>query len=181
MTVLTEPAAIEPTKPQITEFQAVDTADKMISESKIEKICFVCTGNTCRSPMAMALYNHLYKHKNSYAVSLGLYPCIGEPISQNAIQALNESGIEAVNNNRFDKHTANEVTEEKLSSCNLIIGMTQAHSFELICRFPRIASRIITMPEPVCDPFGGDINTYKACLVQIEKGLKELFSNENNL
>lgn len=180
MTVLTEPAVIEPLKPQAPEYQSTDTADKILSKAKSEKICFVCTGNTCRSPMAMALYNHLFRDKNSYAVSLGLYPNIGEPISENAVNALKEYGIPPHPDNRYERHKAKIVSEDKLSDCDKIIGMSEAHTLELIYRFPRLASRILSMPKAVSDPYGGDLERYKVCLAQIEDGIKELFTLGNN-
>ncbi|MBE6687198.1 MAG: hypothetical protein E7591_08220 [Ruminococcaceae bacterium] len=175
MTVLTEPAAIEPLKPSLPEFQSTDTADKILSGSGTTKICFVCTGNTCRSPMAMALYNHLFKKTDSYAVSLGLYPMEGESISENALEALVSIGVTPSPDNRFDLHKAHAVSESKLCGCDKIIGMTEAHTLELIYRFPRLASRILTMPRPVSDPYGGDIERYCSCLREIESGIKELF------
>ena len=180
MTVLTEPAVIESIKSTAGEYQSADTVGKILSSSKPKKISFVCTGNTCRSPMAAALYNHIFKDKNSYAVSFGLYPNVGQPISENAVKALNNYGVASQGENNFEKHRAKEATEEKLGDCDMIIGMTEAHTLELIYRFPRLASRILSMPKAISDPYGGDLERYEFCLKQIEQGLKELFSDGNN-
>lgn len=180
MTVLTEPLAIESPKPNKSDFQAADSANKILTKGKNQKVCFVCTGNTCRSPMAMALYNHLNKHNNSYAISCGLYPNIGEPISANAFAALEEYHIPHNADNRYDLHKVSLASEDKLSDCCMIVGMTEAHTLELIYRFPRLASRIFTMPKAISDPYGGDLARYKQCLCEIESGLKELFSKNDN-
>lgn len=177
MTVLTEPAAIELTRPS-PDYSGLESADNILSMSHTSKICFVCTGNTCRSPMAQALYNHLFKDKNSYAVSYGLYPNVGEPISENSVNALMEYGIKPSRDNQYDKHTARAVSELGLSDCDKIIGMTVAHTLELIGRFPRLAGRIMTMPKSIPDPYGGNAEHYKSCLCEIEKGIKELFKLE---
>ena len=50
---------------------------------------------------------------------------------------------------------------------------------ELMMRFPRLARRIICMPEPVADPYGGSLAVYEECLAQITRGVKTLlFSGE---
>lgn len=178
MIVLTEPGAIELPEAKPTELPPPATQEIILSNQKISKICFVCTGNTCRSPMAMAVYNDIFKDKQSYAVSLGLYPNIGEPISVNSVNALRYYGVESRPGNRYERHIADIVTEDKLCDCDRIIGLTEAHTLELIGRFPRLAGKIMSMPKSVSDPYGGDLEVYKACLVEIEKGIKELFNLE---
>ena len=65
-------------------------------EPKILRVCFVCTGNTCRSPMAQAVTNHLAKKlgRDLTAFSRGLYALDGDPIASCAIAALEGAGIE---------------------------------------------------------------------------------------
>ena len=178
MTVLTEPGAINVNEVKPREYKSLETADVILSKDKISKICFVCTGNTCRSPMAAALYNHLFKDKKSFAVSLGLYAAKGQPISENAVIALSDYGIPSTPGNRYERHLSDIATEDKLGDCDKIIGISDSHTLELLGRFPRLAGRIMSMPRSIPDPYGGDLDRYKACLYDIEKGIKELFNLE---
>ena len=57
------------------------------------KVLAICTGNTCRSPMIMALVKQL--HPNLLVDSAGIYAC-GEEISENSVKALKEEGIDMV-------------------------------------------------------------------------------------
>lgn len=143
------------------------------------KVCFVCTGNTCRSPMAAAVYNHLNKGRDRYAVSMGLYAADGMTISENSALALEEAGIISDRDNPYRDHKAKSCDREALSNCDYIIGISEAHTLELISRFPELASKIYSMPKPISDPWGGDLMVYKACLCEIESGIKELFNIED--
>lgn len=142
----------------------------------ITKVCFVCTGNTCRSPMAQAVYNDLFKNKNSYAISCGLFPSVGECISQNAIIALKNAGIENTGENNYISHKAKSVSENLLCDCDYIIGISISHTLSLMSSFPQFASKIYSMPKSISDPYGGDIETYKQCLNEIINGIKEFFN-----
>lgn len=153
-------------------------ADAIIEKPNTTKVCFVCTGNTCRSPMAQALYNYL-SDKDSFAISYGLYPKEGEPISENAVLALQKRGIKSTPENPYINHKAHSIDEFVLESCDKIIGITEAHTLELIGRFPALATKIISMPSSISDPYGGDLKRYIDCITEIEKGLKELFFFEH--
>lgn len=141
------------------------------------RVCYVCTGNTCRSPMAAAVTNHFCAgHIN--AVSCGLYPNIGSPISVNAVAALKNAGITCTDDNNYAYHTAREATNTLLKSCDRIYGMTGRHTMMLITEFPELASKIYSMPREISDPWGGDIETYERCLDVIIGCVKELFCIE---
>ncbi len=140
------------------------------------KVCFVCTGNTCRSPMAAAMYNHLMKGSDRYAVSMGLYAHTGMPISENAARALEADGVISDRDNPYLDHTARSCNPDILAGCDYIVGISEAHTIELIARYPELASKIYSMPKGISDPWGGDLEVYKACLSEIKEGIKELFS-----
>lgn len=158
------------------------TAPKLHGESletkRKQRIAFVCSGNTCRSPMAEAVFNHIFSGSYKSAVSFGLFACGGEPISENAVLALKHKGIASTEENRYEEHIATPTSEEKLMNCDMIIGITEAHTLELLGRFPTLASRIYSMPKAIADPYGGDLECYKGCLEEITAGIKELFNVE---
>lgn len=141
------------------------------------RVCFVCTGNTCRSPMAAAVTNHLCAGRVS-AVSCGLYPTVGSPISPNAVTALKNAGIPCTDENNYEHHTAREATSTLLSSCDRIYGMSDRHTMLLITEFPAHATRIYSLPQEISDPWSGSQETYDRCLAKITGCIKEIFSVE---
>ena len=155
----------------------IDMAEAAVSEP--ERVCFVCTGNTCRSPMAAAVLNHLGKPYGITACSGGIAPNIGEPVCANAVTALLDAGIEPSDGNRFDLHTARLIDEEMIMSSSRVVCMTESHMFALIGAFPQYISKFHVMPHPISDPFGGDIARYKGCLREITDGICEMFRFDN--
>ncbi len=149
---------------------------KDLAPRETTKVCFVCTGNTCRSPMAAAMYNHLMKGSDRYAVSMGLYAGEGMPISENAARALEADGVISDRDNPYLDHTARSCDRDILAGCDYIVGISEAHTLELMARYPELASKIYSMPKGISDPWGGDLEVYKACLYEIKEGIKELFS-----
>ena len=143
---------------------------------KALRVCFVCTGNTCRSPMAEAVANHLAKQqgRDVTAFSRGLYAVEGDPIAFNAIAALENAGIQAIAERDYRKHTAHSLGDGEAETFDLLVGMGKNHAMELMMRYPHLARRILCMPTPIPDPFGGDLAVYETCLAEIDKGVREL-------
>ena len=157
--------------------QALGSASPMVrTDEHVKSVLFVCTGNTCRSPMAAAALNHYGAKHGIVANSAGLFPAPGAVISKNAIEALAVKGIKPSPDNRFDLHTASRVTEAMVASCDAAVGITRQHTMTLICGFPSFADKILSMPCDIADPFGGSVEDYVRCLEQILSGIKELFS-----
>ena len=166
--------------------QAVNT-----EAPKPVRICFVCTGNTCRSPMAEALTRALAQDAlarlpdtlRSIAVPLvtatsaGLYLIEGAPISQGACAALESEGIMPTPEYDFHDHRARLIDLCTVENADLLVGMTRGHAMELLLRFPQAASRIVCMPEEILDPYGGDEAVYRACLQAIQKGIRALLAD----
>ncbi len=145
------------------------------------RICFVCTGNTCRSPMAAAVANAMAKSSKDgcaegrlTAFSRGLYASNGAPISSGALHALKAYEIQSTPDNNYQHHIAATVSEADIVNSDLVIGMTPSHVMELIMRFPVFADKIIGMPFPISDPFGGSNAVYEKTLGEIVKGLELL-------
>ena len=134
-------------------------------------ICFVCTGNTCRSPMAEALINGA--DGKFRAISAGLSPCEGAPISAHAAEALLLAGVVSTPENPYAEHRAQALTPELAESADLIVGMTSGHLLQIFSRYPHLATKVYAMPTPISDPFLGSLADYRACLADIEAGLRK--------
>lgn len=137
---------------------------------KILLCCFVCTGNTCRSPMAAALTNFLGAKHGVFADSRGIHASVGAPISENAVAALRARGVENTPQNDYLSHRAKQITRADFDAFDCIFAMSSAHASALLFAFPECAGKIRVLGE-IADPFGGDEEVYKQTLAQIEAAL----------
>lgn len=143
------------------------TALQENSVIKMKNILFVCTGNTCRSPMAQAIFNSLAVGTELSACSCGIYGDGISPISKNAKSALAEIGIEF-------EHISAPISKELIKNADFIVGMTSNHARNIIALFPEYADKVYAMPMDISDPYGGNIETYRSCRDEIEICVKQL-------
>ena len=154
------------------------------------RICFVCSGNTCRSPMAEAVANHIEALRLQQlppairplipprweAFSAGMYATEGEPIAPNAVRALEDAEILPAKFRDYHQHEAHCLTEEEAERYDLLIGMTRAHAMKLMIRYPHLTQKIIAMPQDISDPYGGTEKHYALCLEHIRNGVEQLLA-----
>ncbi len=131
------------------------------------RILFVCTGNTCRSPMAQALMQSLSEKKglSLFCDSAGIYAVPGSDMCRTAKDVLEK--VYQISN--FD-HKAKRVTKEDLDSFDLIVAMTEDHERLLLQAFG-VKGKTVTIPGGVGDPFGGNFTVYQKAAEQILEGL----------
>ncbi len=131
----------------------------------MKKVLFVCTGNTCRSPMAEAVFNSIVeKNKDFCAFSRGLF-ADGSPLSDNARAVLKENGIQF-------NHTSHLLTGNDIDCANIIFGMTRRHGQAVLDKFPNAAGKVFLMPSDIFDPYGADIEVYRKCFNQIKEAIE---------
>lgn len=139
----------------------------------MKKVLFVCTGNTCRSPMAEGIFNKLAKEYeiDFIAESAGLATEDSLPASENAIIACEEIGIDIRN------HTA-----KKFSDCNIddyvsFCTMSFDHAEALInCGVPRNKIWVMTGADHgVPDPYGFGVGIYRSSRDIIKRSIEKYF------
>lgn len=148
----------------------------------MKNILFVCTGNTCRSPMAAALMDKIAQTQelDVRIESAGIFANDGDMASDNAIKAMIPYGIDLTN------HRSQIVTEDLIKQCDLILTMTEAHKMVLE---PMAKGKVFSLSEytgelcDIPDPYGGDLDEYNECASAIYSALTEVaekLSDEND-
>lgn len=140
----------------------------------MEQIIFICTGNTCRSPMAEGFFRALGGEEKTglAALSAGMYTSDGLPASGNAVTAAAELGAD------ITSHRSRMLTPELAREAKYLVCMTGAHYDRLCELFPDCADKIFTLlPEDISDPFGGDLATYRRSAAEIDKGVQAVIES----
>jgi len=128
----------------------------------LQRILFVCTGNTCRSPMAEAILKN--KHIDGFKVkSAGIYAANGGEASTHAKKVLDDNQIS-------HNHRSSLLTSSEVEWADLILTMTTSHKFAIQQQFPQAVVKVFTLKEyagepfnhDVVDPYGGSLGMYEA-------------------
>ncbi len=122
------------------------------------KILFVCSGNTCRSPMAEGYLRSL-SLPDIEVKSAGLSVGFLSGANENSVAAMEEIGIDISN------HLSTPLTREMAEAQDKIICMTATH--KAILEAAGVKSDISVLGSGISDPFGADIDTYIACRNEI--------------
>ena len=161
----------------------------------MRRILFVCTGNTCRSPMAMAIFNSLASLEpfefGYEAMSAGLAVSKDAPPSANAVLAVKDSlGIDIA------KHRAHILSPVIIEEAFLVLTMTLSHKHYILSMFPEEYQKVFTLKEyvynipentgkssgrdietfslDIADPYGSSLWSYKICAQEITQAIKKL-------
>jgi protein arginine phosphatase len=108
------------------------------------RILFVCTGNTCRSPLAEGMLRVMLQQENLQAEvrSAGVSAFDGGPISSNSLRILQEAGFQG-------QIQSNAIEREQVAWADLILTMTNSHKRAVIGQFPDAADKTFTLKEYV--------------------------------
>ena len=128
-------------------------------------ILFVCTGNTCRSPMAEG-YLRSKGIDGVTVLSRGL-ASDGSPVSLNSKTAMAEVGID------ISGHISRQITDRDIKNADKIICLSPSHRAVLLSAgAPQ--EKLYILGKGISDPFGGDITVYRRCRDEIFAAIDEL-------
>ena len=135
-------------------------------------ITFVCTGNTCRSAMAEALFKKILAERGITDISCrscGLAAFTGDPASPQAVEVCAERGID------LSTHRATVFSQYVLDETDVMICMTQGHKSAVMKINPEF--RIIVPDGGVPDPYGGSVEVYRECADALESFLEKFLDS----
>lgn len=138
----------------------------------MKNILFVCTGNTCRSPLA----EYLLKHKAGDTLSVrsaGVTAWPGVPMSSGSAYVLHKKGIN-------HEHMSQSVSPDLLEWADLILTMTVAHKEMLNISHPGAADKVYVLKDytstggDISDPVGGPQEEYDQVAAELEACINDL-------
>jgi protein-tyrosine-phosphatase len=149
--------------------------------SKVKKVLFVCSGNTCRSPMAKELFTRFLSCREGgslayeyQASSAGIWAADGLPASPEALEVMGEEY--AID---LSGHRSRRLNQELVDEADLILVMTRDHYHQMVERYQSSRDKTFILSEwagyqgqEVSDPFGMGKESYKRSAEQLESMLE---------
>jgi len=126
------------------------------------QITFVCTGNTCRSPMAEGIFKKIINERNIVNVSCtscGLSAFSGDEVSLNSVLACRKFGVD------ISTHRARQLNQYIFNETDIMVCMTASHKKAVQTLNPDF--NIIVPSDEITDPYGSDEEIYYKCCEQI--------------
>lgn len=151
----------------------------------MKTLLFVCTGNTCRSPMAEGIMKYLLKKsehsdKKIKVMSAGISVFQKEKANPKSIQVMEGMGI------NIDGHSTQALSQELVEQADLILTMTKSHRQQILDTQPGAEAKVFTLLEfiqekkknseiDIHDPFGLPEENYRKTAEQLLSALEKGF------
>jgi len=147
---------------------------------KEEDILLVCTGNTCRSPMAEGFLKRAWGMRGIKVHSAGINTISGLKPTEFAVRAMKKYDID------ISGHLSSPLTEEMIKRADLILTMESRHK-EKICEIsPSTKDRVFLLKEfglgkkeEIFDPIGGSLKSYRKCAMEIKGAIEGVVKKLN--
>jgi protein-tyrosine phosphatase len=157
-------------------------ASEQLRERAACRVVFVCTGNTCRSPLAEGLFKKALAERlgcterdllgrGFLVLSAGLAAMMGAPAADEAVRTGVARGAD------LSGHRSRPLTAELVAEADFLVAMTSGHLYALSAPALRLAAtpRLLDPAgEDLPDPIGQTQEVYDACAARIEEGLRSL-------
>lgn len=140
----------------------------------MKKIMFICSGNTCRSPLAEGLFKKYLEDKNITEIEVGsagvsVFP--GDEVSINSALVAMQRGV------NISLHRARRLNPQHLAETDLFVCMTDTHA-NALSRYCD-SSKIMVLNVP--DPYGRAIDIYEECAKSLEKDFPKILKRLNEM
>ncbi len=160
----------------------VKNALKEILKTKTKTILLVCTGNSCRSPMAKGYLGHLLKERRDIEIiSAGVAASSGVPATPEAIKVMSDACVD------ISGHFARHITDEIINKADLILVMEKYHKETILKRVPEAKGKVYLLKEfaredvvspeedlDIPDPIGKPLEFYQECFKIIKEELERI-------
>jgi protein arginine phosphatase len=133
---------------------------------RMSQVLFVCSGNTCRSPMAARIAQRVFG-PTRIILSAGAETGSEAQAAKNAIAALKEIGLD------LSTHSSVDVQDLDLGSFDLIVIFRPSSG-----EFLSISDSVPVAYLDVADPYGGTLDDYRAAARSIERGVRRLYTED---
>ncbi len=162
---------------------AIDS--KAIDRAMETVVLFVCSGNTCRSPMAESIARDLLEKAPPSAVivrvaSAGTQASDGAPATSDADRALAKMGVPPPRK----PHRSRSLTAEMISGAEVVYAMTRAHREAILELVPEAAAKVELLDphgQDIPDPIGAGFTAYTRAAEEIRSDILQRFAERRLL
>jgi protein-tyrosine phosphatase len=140
------------------------------------QVLLVCTGNTCRSPMAEVLAREVLQDRQGVSVaSAGVFAGDGNAATPEAVEAMRAMGLD------LSPHRSRGLTRQMIDEADQVYTMTASHRRAVLDLVPDAEIKVqrLDPDADIDDPIGGDLETYRATAEQIRAALEKRLKPES--